>query len=260
MKGCPHQRSIIDTSEPQAGRTQRTLLFKRMVQVNNLLRKFVYRSPFAARRLFNCELRRFGNVSFWELGTLAMRKALVGSLRDGMRALEIGTGPYAILSVWAAIRWRLDLTATDVDQSWVEWARASARTNQVKLNITESDLFSCIRGAFDAVWFVPPHTPEATFEAQVKWADLIDPAEIEPLRLRSCGGKLGWEIIDRFYLGVPRHLKSGGRAFLAISLAQQRDDVIKSLIARHKQKLCAEVSLRLLPYRVYVTKSANEPP
>src|SRR5262249_23243328 len=75
-----------------------------LYRANALARRVIYRSRLATRLLYGIRADPYRSISFWELGTLAMRRALGRELREGMRALEVGTGPYAVLALWALSR------------------------------------------------------------------------------------------------------------------------------------------------------------
>jgi cyclopropane fatty-acyl-phospholipid synthase-like methyltransferase len=94
--------------------------------------------------------------AFFELGTIVMRRALARYLRDGMRVLEVGTGPYAILAIWAARSYRLKNAAATEIPAWAQRAREAVAQHGAAVDIHNCDLLGHIAGPFDAVWFVPP--------------------------------------------------------------------------------------------------------
>jgi len=227
-----------------------------LLELNRVPRSVVYRSPWVARLLFGCRLVACGGTSFWELGSLAMRKALRRYLRDGMRVLEIGTGPYAILPLWSLSRWELSVTATDVEGRWVDWARRMIARNARLATVITSDMFSAVEGRFDLIWFFPPAYPEATLRTHPAMREAVDAEQARLLATRSCGGRGGWELIDRFYRHAAGHLADGGRTLVAVNDLVQPDSRIRGIVARHGFELEEEIGLSLVPYRVYVARRA----
>ena len=221
-----------------------TALSSTAFRANALARRFVYRSPLVARLLYGARFEPYQAISFWELGSLAMREALRRDLRAGMRALEIGTGPYATLALWAQARWPLELTATEIDEDWAAWARRHVRANHGAVDVRCCDLFDGIDGTFDAIWFVAPYTPAATFAEQAAGVD--DDARAK-LRVRTCGGDQGWELIDRYLAGVRTRLRPGGRAYFSVNRVHQRLDTLRGLVEQHGLRVVRETQLPVVP-------------
>jgi methylase of polypeptide subunit release factors len=130
-----------------------------------------------------------------------------------MRALEVGTGPYAVLALWALSRWPLDLVATDVAEALVAHALETARRNGLTLD-ARCDLFEGIEGDFDLVWFVPPVAPAEMVEREIRRRRIAAPEQIRLERLRSSGGERWWELMERFLAGAAARLGPTGRLFL----------------------------------------------
>jgi methylase of polypeptide subunit release factors len=235
-------------------RMWRTTLYR----ANSLARRVVYRSRFVTRLLYGGWMEPHRSVSFWELCTLAMQRALRRDLRDGMRVLEIGTGPYGVLALWALSTWSLDLVATDVDEESVAHAVRTAQANGLKLDARCCDLLEGIEGDFDLIWFVPPVTPAETVDAEIKRCLTVGTEEARLARLRSCGGARGWELTDRFLAGVPARLRRRGRVYLSVNRHHQPDGTVAALLPRHGLALLDERRWRLPPYSVYVARKAAE--
>jgi methylase of polypeptide subunit release factors len=237
--------------KPRAHRWRTTLY-----RANGLARRILYRSRLVTRLLFGSWMEPHRAISFWELGTVAMQSALRRDLRDGMRVLEIGTGPYGVLALWALSTWSLDLVATDVDEQLVAQAVRTARRNALMLDARCCDLFDGIEGEFDVIWFFPPFTPAATVDAELRRRRTTGAEEIRLERLRSCGGEGGWELMDRFLAGAPSRLAPEGRVYLSVNRHHQRDGTVAALLPRHGLTLLEERRWRLPPYSVYVARKA----
>jgi methylase of polypeptide subunit release factors len=227
-----------------------------LYRANAEARRIVYRSRTATRILYGSRMDPFWAISYWELGTLAMRQALRRDLKDGQRVLEIGTGPYAVLALWALSRWSLALLATDVDEQVVAHARHTAARNGRGLDVRSSDLFAAVEGHFDVIFFIPPFTPTATVDAGLGQRRLSE-EQLRLERLRSRGGERGFELLDRFLAGAPAHLAPGGRVYLAVSRHHHPDGTVESLLPRHGLALVDERRWRLLPYSVYVARALS---
>src|SRR5262249_18804888 len=177
----------------------------------------IYRSRLATRLLYGIRADPYRSISFWELGTLAMQRALGRELRQGMRALEVGTGPYAVLALWALSRWSLELVATDVAEPLVAHARRTGGRNGLTLDARCCDLFEGLEGDFDLVWFVPPVAPAEMVDGEIRRRGIAAPEQIHLERLRSSGGERGWELMDRFLAGAAARLGPTGRLFVSVN-------------------------------------------
>ena len=67
-----------------------------------------------------------------------------------------------------------------------------------KIRAKKSNLFKSISGEFDLIVFNPPYIPTPKNETTFNDLD---------------GGKKGREVLDRFLLQMPRHLKKGGACY-----------------------------------------------
>lgn len=194
-------------------------------------------------------------ISYWELGTLAMRQALSVELRDGMRVLEIGTGPYAILSLWALRRWRIQLIATDIEETWTRWATRTAERNGIQLDVRCADLLTGIDGQFDLVWFVPPFTPSSIFSIQSE--RFSDDEERLLNERRTRGGEQGWEVIELFLSAVRPALAECGRTMFSVNRAYHHTSILCRIAEGRGLSLVSEHSLSLLPYSTLVFQASS---
>jgi methylase of polypeptide subunit release factors len=224
---------------------------------NRAVRRTVYRSPAVTRLIFGSTLRPCGASSFWELGTLAIRQALSLDLRDGMRVVEVGTGPYATLALWAARRWRLEVVATELVEEWASWARQSAESNGLPVDVRCTDLLEGVEGTFDVAWFVPPFTPRAVFEMQMRDTGLSDDEERRRQAVRTCGGEMGWEVLGRFLAEVRPRLRPGGRAYVCVNHVHQSPGTVRRLAEEQGLRIVREQRLPLLPYSVVVVAAGG---
>lgn len=229
-------------------------MLRTLSSANEAARRLLYRSETVARAVFNAKLRACDEISFWELGTLAMRQALVRDLRNDLRVAEVGTGPYATLALWAASRWRLDIVATELEPHWADWAQRSAEGNGITLDVRCTDLLEGVEGDFDLIWFVPPFTSAAVFKKQMAWAHADDDA-LRRHASRTLGGEHGWEVLDRYLGVVSARLRPGGHASFCINRVHQRPEMIRGVIGRRGLRLVREIHWRFPPYSVLSVSS-----
>ena len=221
-----------------------------LIRGNDVLRRVLYRSTRATRLLTGLDLEPARSTTYFELGTLAMARALRDVLRPGMRVADVGTGPYAILSLWALRRWDLDVVASEVHPPWVEHARRMAERNGLTLDVRCCDLLSDVEPGLDVTWFVPPFIPEAVFARELEMAGLDDPVAAEELRLRTCGGVEGWELVDRWFAQAAERLAPGGRAITVVNEAHLPSQSLVDLAAQRGFGPPNTSGLPGLPYRV----------
>ena len=226
-----------------------------LIRANALLRRIFYRSRVVTRLVFAYwPSPARDDISFFELCSLVMRQALVRELRDGLRVAEMGTGPYAVMALWASSRWQLELVATEIEPRWADLAHRAAMRRDARLQVVCSDLLDGVEGPLDLVWFVPPFIAEETFVQEMKLAGIDDADQLGLLRLRTCGGKQGWELIERFYGEAEPRLATGGKALVVINRYQQQLSTIEALAAEVGLAREHEVTLPLLPYSVLVVR------
>ncbi len=116
------------------------------------------------------------------------------------RVLDIGTGCGIQALVCAKADPANRVLGVDLNPSAVRNARLNAEKNRVmNAEFLESDLFSDVRGTFDAIIFNPPYLPTSEDE-KVKGN----------LNLAFDGGPSGREITDRFLHEFPAFLKKDG--------------------------------------------------
>ncbi len=222
--------------------------------VNELIRRRVYRSPAWTRLLFGVDATPYCNLSFWELPTLFLRQQLRYELRNGMRVLEVGTGPYATLALWAKRGWALNVVATDIDPDVVQAARECASRNDLKIRIHQSDIAKGIDGPFDLAWGVLPYTPRERYpyafqpDNTAKWG-------ISHLHeIRTIGGEQGWELTQRYYRQVARLLRPGGLSLVCFNLSYLDERHLISLATDAELEIHALRKAPGLPYSSHIMR------
>ncbi|NJE76836.1 RlmF-related methyltransferase [Thermococcus sp. ES12] len=127
-------------------------------------------------------------------------------LRGGERVLEIGTGHTAMMALMAAKLFNCDVTATELDGEFFEYARKNIERNRAGVKLIRSNS-GIIRGVipegefFDVIFSAPPYYEEPTKGVLT---------ELEGVG----GGKHGEGFSVRLIEEALDYLKPGGRVAL----------------------------------------------
>lgn len=150
------------------------------------------------------------------------------------KIVDIGTG-CGILGIIAATK-AAEVLAIDINPHAVACAKENARLNGVKdrMSFLRGDLFSALGASetFDLILFNAPYLPSEHGE---------DRAWIERA---WTGGIDGRQVINRFILEAPKHLKLQGRIFLLQSSLSDIDKTVERFKTRNLQtRIVAEKNL-----------------
>jgi len=122
----------------------------------------------------------------------------------GERVLDVGTG-CGILGVLAAEK-AAEVVAVDVNPYAIRCARHNAEVNRLggKMAFVQGDLLTFLAEdeTFDLILFNAPYLPSEDSDADT-W-----------LGRAWAGGVTGRQVIDRFVIQAPSHLKRAGRVLL----------------------------------------------
>ncbi|MBT7902318.1 methyltransferase domain-containing protein [Candidatus Woesearchaeota archaeon] len=121
--------------------------------------------------------------------------------------LEMGTGS-GILSFVASKKAK-SVTAIDINPEAIKYCKKEKLKNKINnIKFIESNLFSKLpkstKHSFDLIIFNPPYLPH-------------DPNEPKNCALATCGGKKGYELIQKFLNQVNFYLKPNGKILLLFS-------------------------------------------
>ena len=123
------------------------------------------------------------------------------------KVLDIGTGS-GVQAIAAAQNPKVkSVLATDVQKGVIDYCKKNIRNPKIKFLL--SDLFSNVKGRFDAIIFNPPYLPQ----------DL----KIKDLTLE--GGKKGYEIIQKFINEVNEFLSKDGIILIVFSSLTKKEKV-----------------------------------
>jgi release factor glutamine methyltransferase len=132
------------------------------------------------------------------------------------RVLDVGTGSGAIAVAIARERPKAQVTASDISNEALTFARRNARQHGVedRIEFMEGDLFADCHGRFHVIVSNPPYIDPA--EAGDLPGDVIG---FEPQQALFAGER-GLEIIRRLIESAPRALVSGGALVMEIGYRQ----------------------------------------
>ena len=154
---------------------------------------------------------------------------LVQIVKEDDAVLDIGTG-CGILAVIAAKKAK-KVIATDINPNAIECAKLNAENNHVaaKIEIRQSDLFQAIQKTekFNLIIFNAPYLP--TKNEEETWIERA-----------WAGGPTGRQIIDRFIIEAPHHLKTKGKILLVQSNLADINKTLEKFQTDLKVKVIAE--------------------
>ena len=178
-----------------------------------------------ARRHANCIERRrrgepvayiIGERGFWNLTVAVNRRALIprpeteclveaalARISPHARVLDLGTGSGAVALAVAAGCPTANVHGIDCDPDCVDLARRNAERLGINAAFFESDWFSAVHGAYDAILANPPYIAED--DPHLRRGDL----RFEP-REALVGGPDGLSHLRRILRQAPDHLAPGG--------------------------------------------------
>jgi len=144
---------------------------------------------------------------------------------NGEKLLEIGCGS-GVVSLHCAIN-GADVTCGDVNPKAVELTKRNAISNNIVLNVLETDVYSNVNGVFDTIVFNLPYLP------------VTDDGE---LAKAWSGGTNGIGPLPRLLDGAPSHLSSSGRIIVVVSSLMD-EHTLNSLLSRCSVDVLSELPL-----------------
>ncbi len=148
---------------------------------------------------------------------------LLASVAENLRGsvLEVGCGSGIASLCCARSNPSGSVLGVDINPKAVLCARRNAAANGIRnASFMRSDLFSAVRGRFDAIMFNPPYLPTSE-------AELID----GPINHAFDGGPDGRAVLDRFLKAFSPHLRSGGTLLLIQSSLNDERKTMEALRA-----------------------------
>ncbi len=137
------------------------------------------------------------------------------AMTDKKSILDLGTGSGCIAISLKKIFPNAKVTASDILDDALKIAKRNAKTHKTKIHFIKSDLFQDINQKFDLIC------------ANLPYIDPTDPnlKKLSDPQIALDGGKKGFELIEKFLLKLPNHLKQNSMAILEIGFNQ--DNLMK---------------------------------
>lgn len=166
-------------------------------------------------------------ANYWDWTTLLLKKALKTFELDNKRILDIGTGPYAILSIYVKCN---STPKQIVAADYLDEILGNAITQPGSGGITFvlSDLFENIQQKFDVILFNAPYIIDADGSKLGIFND-------ELARERWSGGETGMETINRFLEFLPEYLSESGYGLLGVNHFYLSDPSLRETISQHNK-------------------------
>jgi HemK-related putative methylase len=124
------------------------------------------------------------------------------------KVLDVGCGSGFLTDAAANLKKVRKVVAVDINPYAIRYVKKKSKDKlkfRKKIIVQKSDLFSNVKDKFDTIIFNPPYLPEDKREPE-DWC-----------KKAVCGGKKGWEIVERFLDQLPGHLNKNGKTLLLFS-------------------------------------------
>ncbi len=209
-----------------------------------LLNRFLRRIPLLTKFLFGVKIVE-NNEIHWDFTTIVLKKALLLHSEGSERFLEIGTGPYAILSVVLSKRRYKHITACDINKTYIVSAEKTCLLNNCSIELVQGDLFSNIHGKYNIIFFNAVYIPE-------KVGNALKLNSFHTHQCHWCGGKFGIEIINRFLSKAHDYLTQGGKVMLGFNPNYLQNPKLAAVCINHDFQIAAIVQRPFLPSKVFI--------
>jgi methylase of polypeptide subunit release factors len=164
--------------------------------------------------------KKYGD--FWDWTTIRIKSELKKYFSPNMSLLDVGTGAYGILLLYAKIRLKgKSLIGCDHCEDLIN--NAIKQTNDRDIIFYTSDLFENIQQKFDCIVFNAPYIDK---EYGLKIGVLKDDLSNN----RWSGGQKGTSIIERFVKDLSDYLSDSGFCLLGVNHFYVKNDIICNII------------------------------
>ena len=211
-----------------------------------LLNRCIRKIPFLTKFLFGVKIVENYEIH-WDFTTIVLKWALLLHSEGSERFLEIGTGPYAILSILLARRGYKHITACDINKTYIVSAEKTCILNNSSVELVQSDLFSNIHEKYNIIFFNAVYIPE-------KVGNALNLNTLHIHQCHWCGGKFGIEIINRFLTAAHDHLTQEGKVMLGFNPYHLQRPKLSSICFNNDFQIAAKVQRPFLPSTVFILK------
>lgn len=183
----------------------------------------------------------------WDFTTIALRNVLTRYIHEGDNVLEMGTGPYALLSIYLRKRINCRVTACDINQEYIQNACDTAQQNAVTVEVFQSDLFDHVDRRYKCIFFNAVYIPRSD---GIRYGiDRLHDTETD-----WCGGKEGSEVIRHFLEQAPNHLETEGTVLLGYNPIYLKTGLLRRIIENCQLGIEKNCSSRINPSNVVVLR------
>lgn len=214
--------------------------------LNNLIRKnhLLTKLIFKIKPLNNNDIH-------WDFTTLALKKVLDQLIKYDHEILEIGTGPYAILSLYLFKKGYYRIVATDISADYIASAMQTASFNDADLAIVKSNLFTNISNKYDIIFFNSVYIPEVIGKQ-------MGLNRLHSSKTHWCGGRYGNEVIREFLRDANCFLHDNGRILLGFNPHYLPSEKVHDLCQHFGYHITQEVKPLLLPSIVLILQEGKK--
>jgi methylase of polypeptide subunit release factors len=191
------------------------ILLKRFSKNSLEQNKRIRQDPKLAEEIFkiNFKIESLQEYYFWDNTTVSMKSPLLIFVDDGLKVLEIGTGPSSTLSRFLAKhKSNLNITATDISKNFLRTASmysSGPETNSI-IKYVHTNLTSGLYDKFDLIFMNPPYVSSTDLNS-------IGIYEGSAEYQAGFGGLDGGAIITEFLKHCPKVLEENGTVILGIN-------------------------------------------
>lgn len=207
-----------------------------------ILNQNIRGNKFLTKLLFGVKVEKFGRI-FWDFTTIALRNCLKEIAKCESEILEIGTGPYAILSIFLFNKYKCKITACDINKEYIIKAQETIKRNCANINLIESDLFANVSGIYDIIFFNSVYIPENKGKSS-------GISKLHKYKSDWCGGEDGADIIDKYLLSAKNFLSKSGYIVLGYNPRYLRDEIVLELCKNYNYKIVSTYKYFLNPSKV----------
>jgi methylase of polypeptide subunit release factors len=180
----------------------------------------------------------------WYFTTLALKRTLSKYDLNKRDILEIGTGPYALLSIFLSKQFDCSITACDINQEYLKNALKVVRNQSVDISIKKSVLYSNIDSKYDLIFFNSIYIP---YNRGIK----LGINKLHSLQTDWCGGETGLNTIEKYIVDSSDHLKNNGILLLDFNYKYLSENIVKELCNNKRFRIIEKEYAPFNPSVVY---------
>jgi release factor glutamine methyltransferase len=184
---------------------------------------------------------------YWDWVTIELRNFLRQHKHKLTSLLDLGTGPYGILSLYAhKLNENCKIVGADYCKELIENIETINTSHKIKF--IHSDLFKNINEKFDFIVFNAPYI-------DLDFGEKIGVLQDEMSIKRWSGGKNGIETISRFLFNVKKYINTEGICALGVNEFYVEDKIIIELIEKANLNLQSVSRNMFTKANVYIIKT-----